>query len=116
MNYNRLVFLQEKQKLSDDAMGEIIEMSGPGYKKMIKKGTATVKYIEIYAQHFNVPVSYFFEENDNLVEEPTTTFYSCPDCVKKQREIDELKIDREKYMRKYIDCLEDLQEKKSAVG
>lgn len=62
MNYNKLKELQIDTKVSVEDMAVIAEMSKVGYEKMLKRKTCTVEKLELIAKHFNVPVSYFFDE------------------------------------------------------
>lgn len=46
MNYNKIESIQNKKNLTDNYMGEILGISGPGYKKMLLNKTCRVEYLE----------------------------------------------------------------------
>lgn len=109
MNYNKIIELQQQKKVSNRKLAETIGMSDVGYGKMLANESCDVRTLEAIAKFFKVPINYFFEnfQNDYNPE--------C-DCNEKQKKINELTAERDGYMRKYIDCLEDIAGKKKAAG
>lgn len=68
--------------------------------------TLKVSIEELYSD------SYSEKKDLKKTEDQEIKHYSCPDCVKKQKKIDEL----EEYRSKYIECLEELAGKKKAAS
>lgn len=103
MNYSRIKELQRQTKVSNKELALKLKMSVPGFEKMLKLETCTVSTLEMIANHFNVQASYFFDEkvekpevipyaeNDklNVGKETKVKIYSCPDCISKQKELDD---------------------------
>jgi hypothetical protein len=82
-------------------------------KSKLKSGVWLAVEIEILAKYFKKPITYFFGEDEkNSVDEPGVTTYSCPDCIKKQKEIDRLQKEKDEIKDKYINCLEQLNNSK----
>lgn len=109
MKYNKIVELQKQKKVSNRKIAESIGMSDVGFGKMLTNESCDVRTLEAIAKFFKVPVSYFFEDFSNDINQ------DC-DCEEKQRKIEELTAERDSYMRKYIECLEDLALKKKAAS
>lgn len=92
MNYRKIKELQSKLKFSDEVMGKIAGISGPGYSKMLENKTCRVEYLENFARYFEKPIMYFFDEKEfqvNQVAEPPAS-YSCQKCAEKQKTINEM--------------------------
>ena len=97
MDYSKIKYLQRSNKVSEVGMGDILGISGPGFTKMMINKTCTVEYLEKIADHFKKPITYFFdrEEKANEVSEPGIKYFNCPECIKKQKTIDELTTERD---------------------
>jgi len=117
IDHSKIKEMQVQRKLSNRKFARMIKMSDTGYAKMIENKTCKMEKLKTIADFFELPVSYFLKENkSDTVSEPSISYFSCQDCVEKQKRINELIVERDMYMKKYIDCLEDLQEKKSTAG
>ena len=79
-----------------------------------------IDLIPDFAKILNVSINDLYglkkTENQNYVEEPYSSDYSCPGCREKEERIIELTNEIYECQKKYIDCLELLKEKKSAAG
>jgi len=115
LNYNKLEILREQKKVNKRKIAKQINMSDVGYAKMIENKSCDVATLEAIANYFKVPITYFFDKDENEVNlgEPEEKYNSCPNCKLKQAEINRLKADNEVLQRKYTSCLEDLLGKKN---
>jgi transcriptional regulator with XRE-family HTH domain len=97
MNYKKLIDLVSEENLSDNKIARIMDMSGTGYREMLKNQTMKVETLEKVARHFNVPVSYFFDEPATELNEPRPEYKTncCELCREKDKQIEELKHDKE---------------------
>ena len=88
MNYSRITLLKDQHRTQRKEMAELLGVTTAGYDNMMKKETFTVKNLEIIANYFKVPITYFFDENKTLTqtEEPG----NCIECYKKEGIIDSL--------------------------
>lgn len=64
VNYNKLWSLINQINLSQNAAARMIGMSSTGFKQMMDRQTMPVSVLEKFAEYFNKPVSYFFDEED----------------------------------------------------
>lgn len=91
-----------------------------------EKGNWTPNDIEKLADYFNRPIAYYFDREEQgsspkgLVSDVDPVVYGCSSCRKKQREIDKLKLklgelkgELLEVHRKYVQVLEDLQQRKA---
>ena len=91
MIYSKLTILKNRLKAPRKDFAEILGVTVTGLDTKLKNETFTVKDIEIIANHFNVPISYFFEEKAySTVSEPSESYRSCMDCAKKEGIIETL--------------------------
>lgn len=92
MNYKKLKELVEKENLSQNKAATAFGMSAPGYKEMLENQTMKVETLEKVAKHFNVPVSWFFDEDGNELNEPKADYKKncCELCLEKDKLITEL--------------------------
>ena len=90
MNYKKLVDLLKEKNLSDNKIARIIDMTGTGYRDMLKNHTMKVDTLEKVAKHFNTPVSYFFDEQEPEVQEPPAGYKTngCKLCEEKEKRIE----------------------------
>jgi len=121
--YDRVESVKTFHGYSQDKMAELMGLSNKqAYSNMIKKKTMKLKYLVNLANNSGESIDKFFTKStkeqlyknfDNVTEstEPEIKYFSCPDCIKKQKEIDELL----EYRQKYIECLEELAGKKKAI-
>ena len=131
MNYNRIKELQRKTKVTNEELAAVVEMSKVGFEKMLKLETCKVSTIELLADYFKVPISYFYDREEkeevkaivipgatqveprtyyefdphNKVNDPKVTFYTCPDCIQKEEKIKDLR-ENINDLRKHISLLE----------
>jgi transcriptional regulator with XRE-family HTH domain len=89
MNYKKLKELVEKENLSQNKAATAFGMSAPGYKDMIENQTMKVETLEKIATHFQIPVSYFFDEQENILNEPKSQYKTncCALCAAKDKQI-----------------------------
>lgn len=96
MNYKKLIDLVKEENLSDNKIARVMDMSGTGYRDMLKNKSMKVDTLEKVANHFKVPVSYFFEDQPGaiaeLVHEPKAAYKNtgCYHCAEKERLIAQL--------------------------
>ena len=57
-------------------------------------------YLDTYSNKLELPQSY----------DVKSKYYNCPECIEKQKKIEKLEQERDKYHDKYIDCLEDFRQ------
>lgn len=96
MDYNKLWSLINKEGLSKSAAAKIAGMTHQGFVYMMERQTMTVGSLEKFADHFNIPISNFFEIDETILQvtEPNTKYeklLKCKDCIEKDRTIDALK-------------------------
>jgi len=101
LNYNKLTDLQLKHKVSDRKMAKVIGMTGVGYRKMVDNKTCTVEALEKILIEFNKPIWYFFDEQDNIINEPKAECKNncCELCREKDKQIEGLKADKEELIK-----------------
>jgi transcriptional regulator with XRE-family HTH domain len=83
--------LVNEENLSDNKIARIMDMTGTGYREMLKNQTMKVETLEKVARHFNLPVSYFFDEVGNELNEPRAEYKTncCELCKEKDKQIDD---------------------------
>jgi transcriptional regulator with XRE-family HTH domain len=108
MNYKKLKELVDKENLSQNKAAAAFGMSAPGYKEMLDNQTMKVETLEKVARHFNLPVSYFFDEVGNELNEPRPEYKNncCELCREKDKQIEELKHDKE-WLKSQIEAKKD---------
>lgn len=82
--------LQREKKITHKEFGEIINISEQGILYKYRKDSFKIEDIYLLARHFNIPITYFFEDTISGVEEPVTK-YGCKECLKKDGQIELLK-------------------------
>lgn len=108
--------IEKEHSLSGFA--KLIGTSHTGIIGGIKNSTLKIDTLIKIAEYFNKPIEYFFTsdyENKHRPQEstePKITTYSCPDCISKQKKIDEIESELKEITRKYILALEQLQDKR----
>lgn len=115
MNYNKIKELQQQKKVSNRKIAKAIGMSDVGYGKMLENNSCDVETLEAIATFFKIPVSYFFDNEDlnqlqEKVENYKITRIDCIECIKKQKTIDELTLERDALR---VELIELYREKKS---
>lgn len=90
LNYQKIIDLMKKEKLSMRALADILGMTGTGLGDSINNKTLKVDTLEKIANRFGLPVAYFFDEME-LINSPNTVS----------------KDDYYKLMDKYNKCLEE---------
>lgn len=102
MDYSKIRVLMLKHNYNNNSFSKAIGMSTPGFKASIEKGTLTVQNLESICKVFNVPISYFFE-NDDFLQEPDIRYRKqCKECLKKDGKIElltKLLKDKEDYIK-----------------
>jgi hypothetical protein len=114
LNINKIDSEFNKRNLYVTDIAKILSQPYTTVVHKKKKGNWTPDDVERIADYFNKSILYFFDRDTELaiVSEPKITYYNCTDCIKKQKEIDELK----EYRQKYIECLEEIAGKKKAAS
>ncbi len=73
---------------------KVSRATGINYQTLISKiknGSWTPNDVEILADFFQKPMTYFFDrEETNQISEPEIKYFNCTDCITKQKEIDRL--------------------------
>jgi transcriptional regulator with XRE-family HTH domain len=89
MNYKKLTDLVSEENLSDNKIARVMDMTGTGYRDMLKNKSMKVDTLEKVARHFKVPVSYFFDEDVTELEEPKAEYKKncCELCKEKDKQI-----------------------------
>ena len=64
------------------AAAKIVNMTPGGFNPMMENETMSVKTLELLAGHFKKPVSYFFEEEIESLNE-SDPCYTCRNCAEK---------------------------------
>jgi transcriptional regulator with XRE-family HTH domain len=100
MNYKKLNDLIRENNLTQNKAAAAFGVSSPGLREMIDNKTMKVETLEKIAKYFNVPVSYFFDEDPcNELNEPPATYNKaqiiCPLCAEKDRIINLLEMHRD---------------------
>lgn len=67
MDYNLVEFLRDEKKVTLKEMKQILDMSVPGYNKMIKYKTMTVANLETLARYYKVSICSFFKNEPDLM-------------------------------------------------
>jgi hypothetical protein len=109
LNYNKIHSLINNYNTAKSKLASFIGIGESTFRDRLSKENLTPNDVEKIADYYKKPIVYFFDRDDNdLVNEPGVTTYSCPDCIKKQKEIDRLNSDIREVQKKYIECLEQL--------
>jgi len=87
MDYSKLTEIRNKYNLTIPQLAEILGITKSGLIKKIKNDTIYVKDIEMLAEHFNLPIDYFFARKENSVKEQTPHLNSCMECSEKDGQI-----------------------------
>ena len=118
MDYNNVWSLINKAEKSKRAMAKIVGMSAQGFNTMMDNKTMSVDVIEKIANHFKLPLSYFFDtEVPNITTvEPKVTETGCLKCIDKNKRIEELT--KELKNREYIISVQEdlINEYKTQLG
>lgn len=92
MEYSRIETLRKQNKVSKKEIAKHLNMTAMGYSKMIENKTCTVSTIELIAKFYNVPVGYFFTDDNNILYEPNVEYNRrCNGCEQKDELIKQLK-------------------------
>lgn len=86
MDYDKLISLMNKENLSNRAMAKIVNMTVGGFIPMLKNKTMKVETLEKLANHFQKPISYFFEDTEDLsdqLQDPNGVYFTCVKCSEK---------------------------------
>jgi len=87
MDYSKLTEIRNKYNLTIPQLAEILGITKSGLIKKIKNDTIYVKDIEKLAEHFNLPIDYFFTKRENIVKDPQMLSKKCMDCSEKDGQI-----------------------------
>lgn len=67
MDYNLVEFLRMQKNVSKEEVKQVLDMSTPGYNKMIKQKTMTVANLETLARYYKVSICTFFKNEPDLM-------------------------------------------------
>lgn len=121
LNYNKI---KSSMNFGDSKNSELIKFMGINqstFYDKLKRKSFTPNELEKIAEFFKRPISYYFdrEEPDYVHEEKANyeinrsiNYTNCPDCIKKQKEIEKLRQENDALKDKYIECLEKLNTSK----
>jgi len=73
MNYNKIEVLQKIAGKKKDFAAKI-GWTVHGVTRMIKERSMTVETLEKICSTFNVPITFFFEEDNNELREPSAVY------------------------------------------
>jgi hypothetical protein len=91
LNTSKIISLINKGESNASVVARGTGINYRTLKSKIDSDSWTANDIEILADYFKKPITYFFDrDEDNSVSEPEIKYYSCPDCITKQQEIDRL--------------------------
>lgn len=115
LNLNKIESDINKHNLTDSDIAKIL---GKAYttinnKRKRESNRWTPDELEKIADFFKRPISYYFDKDEsNLANESSVEYRRCPECEKKQREIEKIRNERDDIYRRYVECLEELCGKK----
>ncbi|WP_319228470.1 hypothetical protein [Draconibacterium orientale] len=99
--YDNLESFRNKNSYSQSKMAELMGLSNKqAYSNMVKNKTMKMIYFVNLLNHSNLDVSRFFysdhtytdvSRKNNGPEEPSIITYSCQDCIKKEKTIQDLR-------------------------
>jgi transcriptional regulator with XRE-family HTH domain len=82
MDYSKITVLVNKHRLTKKELAEILHVTPHGVNYKFENETFTVKDLESIAKYFQVPVSYFLEDNYNKTEQKAGLAH-CEECSKR---------------------------------
>ena len=65
MNYSQIEKLRKERRVSKKEIADHLKMTVMGYSKMIEKQTCTVATLEMIADYYNKPLSFFLGDESN---------------------------------------------------
>ena len=80
--YNKIEILQKERKVSKKKLCQIIKITPQGYGKMIAQDTLQVKMLQAIADHFKLPITYFFDGIENSEANIDKVFDTLKEIVK----------------------------------
>ena len=110
--YDKLESFRNQRGYSQEKMAEIMGLSNKqAYSNMVKKKTMKMIYFINLINKTGLSAYEFFKDiEDNKASDVKMQYFSCPDCIEKQKKIDNLEHERDDFRNKYIECLEDFRE------
>ena len=63
---NKIEALKKQRKVSNTDLAEKTDMSRGGFELMLKSGDMKISTLKAIADFFNVPITYFFEDNKEV--------------------------------------------------
>jgi len=97
LNTNKIHSLINKGQNNASAVSRGTGINYRTLKSKLESDSWTANDIEILADYFNKSIPYFFdrEPEKDLSKEPEIKYFSCPDCIKKQKELDDMRAERD---------------------
>lgn len=117
LNYNKIESAINYDRTPKTKIATILGIGESTLRSRLERKNLTPDDVEKIADYFKKPIAYFFDREQDVSvandeqHDYKVTRIDCPECIAKQKEIEELK----EYRRKYIECLEELAGKKKAV-
>ena len=109
LNYNTIGSSINFQRTVKSKLAKFIGIPNSTLIDRLEKENLTPDDVEKIAEYFGKPIAYFFDkEEKDVVGESEIKYFNCPECIKKQKLIDELTTERDNFRNKYIECLEEL--------
>jgi len=68
MIIKKIEILKKQRKLNNLDIAEACNMSCGGFELMLKTGDMKVSTLQLIANYFNVPITYFFENEEIVVD------------------------------------------------
>lgn len=113
LNINKIESLINKEESNASIVSKNTGINYQTLKSKLKSGFWSAEEVEILADYFKKPITYFFDkEESNLANESSAVYGRCLECERKQKEIDKIREERDDIYRRYVECLEELCGKK----
>ena len=112
-NFNKIQSLIHYGDSNVSEIAKSLKIPYTTLKSKLKANSWSPEDIEKIAEFFNKPIAYFFDKEElSIANESSSEYRRCPECERKQIEIEKLRDERDDIYRRYIECLEELCGKK----
>jgi len=97
LNYNKIDSSINYQRTPKTAIADYLGIAESTLRSRLERHNLTPDDIEKLADYFKRPMTYFFdrEPEEDISKEPEIKYFSCPDCIKKQKELDDIRAERD---------------------
>lgn len=86
MDYSKIRVLMMHNNFSERKLATEIGMSNTGFRTALERKTLRIDHLEKISAVFDVPVTYFFNESNEIIESKPGK--KCMDCVSKDGKIE----------------------------